>query len=487
MNKIELLFNLIKSFTKSEKRYFKLLTQMHSGEKGFVILYELLDESKHFDESLKIKLKNVFKGDSIEPARKYLYKLLMKSLRLFEEENNVENKLSNLVNDCKILFAKGHLKLYEEQLEKAQKMALKYEKYTYFQILARLELQNLVRSQFNNLDENQLIQKQTQLKEIIKHELLLHEHASLYEILLFRYLRNGIVRSKEGKDKLNDLLLEETQILQKSRLKSFESQKLHLNFQSAYFMMIGSHKGSLQVYYELNDLFRKNPELWSDNPINYIYVLDGILTDLTEMERLSDIDFFLEALATIALEFKNVSAVGKTLHFIHRINQLIAQKEIEKAVIFWNDSVEDIKKMTQQLPSGLQVEFRFANARLLYFAKKYSLALKEVNFIFDEYLKVLSASQYSECRILNLMIHYELRNFDYLTYALQSLERKLKLEKRFYAIEQFIIKVFRNILNDKKLSIRLQKEYKSIAENPYNQSIIRKLSLNKWVDLHLKI
>lgn len=44
------LFNLIKSLTKSEKRYFKLTSTLQSGEKNYLRLFEAIENQKVYDE-----------------------------------------------------------------------------------------------------------------------------------------------------------------------------------------------------------------------------------------------------------------------------------------------------------------------------------------------------------------------------------------------------------------------------------------------------
>ncbi len=45
MYSIEHLFSLVKSMSKSEKRYFRLTTDLQQGEKGYLSLFDILDSS----------------------------------------------------------------------------------------------------------------------------------------------------------------------------------------------------------------------------------------------------------------------------------------------------------------------------------------------------------------------------------------------------------------------------------------------------------
>lgn len=97
MAHISQLFSLVKSLTKSEKRYFKMHTRFQEGNKVFMSLFEIIDRDKPVAEDVKRKLKKKFPEAVFEPASKHLYKALMRSLKSFDGEKSIENKLMNLI------------------------------------------------------------------------------------------------------------------------------------------------------------------------------------------------------------------------------------------------------------------------------------------------------------------------------------------------------------------------------------------------------
>ncbi len=44
------LFELVKSLTKSEKRFFKLSSSLQSGEKNYLKIFDAIDKQKEYDE-----------------------------------------------------------------------------------------------------------------------------------------------------------------------------------------------------------------------------------------------------------------------------------------------------------------------------------------------------------------------------------------------------------------------------------------------------
>lgn len=85
MKKQDQLFRLINTLTKSEKRYFKLYTQMQSGSENYIMLFDAIDKMKVYDES---KIRKKFKGktflNQLAVMKNYLFNVIIKSLKNFE-------------------------------------------------------------------------------------------------------------------------------------------------------------------------------------------------------------------------------------------------------------------------------------------------------------------------------------------------------------------------------------------------------------------
>lgn len=332
MSKLEHLTTLIKSLSKSEKRYFKWSYPWKPGDKIYGDLYEIIDKGNDTAKHLKDRLKEAYPNAILEPAYKHLYKMLMRSLRNYEAEKSVENKLINLLGDVKILFNKGIFELCFSEIEKAKKLALRHEKFAYYLLFARMELQYLTNLEFPGTDEASLLEKQKKITDYLNHELFISRHSSLYEILTFRYHKQGSARSDKEKARLNDLLLNEHQIISTRKLNSFESDKIHLHFQAMYFLMAGNPDPSLKIFKELNQLYIEQKSLWADSPVYYVYLLHGILTDLHLMKRDNDMPYFLNELQQVQSNSESLHLLKQHLDYYHHIGLLIEKGDMQMAL-----------------------------------------------------------------------------------------------------------------------------------------------------------
>src|SRR5690349_13059370 len=106
------LYLLIRSMSKSEKRHFKLFASFHAGDKKYLRLFDAMDKLKEYDEK---KLKQSFEGErflkQFSVAKNYLYKLVMKSLGMFQRGKTRSSELRDLLDQVEVLYKKG---LYEQ-------------------------------------------------------------------------------------------------------------------------------------------------------------------------------------------------------------------------------------------------------------------------------------------------------------------------------------------------------------------------------------
>ncbi len=124
------LFNLIKSLTKSEKRYFKLSSSLQSGEKNYMKLFDAIEGQEEYEEE---DLKVLFKGETfinhLPSEKNHLYSLILKSLRGFYADKSAAAILQEQLRNIELLYNKALYKECAKTIKKAKKIAYNYEKY----------------------------------------------------------------------------------------------------------------------------------------------------------------------------------------------------------------------------------------------------------------------------------------------------------------------------------------------------------------------
>ena len=127
------LFKLIKSLTKSEKRFFKLSSSLQSGEKNYLKIFDYIEKQTEYDE---YELKKAFEGETfikhLPSEKNHLYKLILKSLRSYYSEPSVNSTLKQEIKNIEILYNKALYKECEKFVSRAKQTAKKFEKFYYW-------------------------------------------------------------------------------------------------------------------------------------------------------------------------------------------------------------------------------------------------------------------------------------------------------------------------------------------------------------------
>ena len=86
--------------------------------------------------------------------------------------------------------------------------------------------------------------------------------------------------------------------------------------------------------------------------------------------------------------------------------------------------------------------------------------------------------------MLNLLIHLEMGNQEYLRYELRSLERKLKAEAKLFRVEQALITFLKRWVKDTPLPKHLLSFQQTLRtfNGPHDRQLLRLLDLEGWVD-----
>src|SRR5690606_7243560 len=103
----------------------------------------------------------------------------------------------------------------------------------------------------------------------------------------------------EDTDKLNDLLISELSLITRGNQTNFESQKMHLLFQSFFLTHTGQYKSSLKSFREFNRLFEDHQFLWSFPPYDELSTSFSVLDNLRTDGYFDEIAFHIPKIASI--------------------------------------------------------------------------------------------------------------------------------------------------------------------------------------------
>jgi hypothetical protein len=492
MNKTDSLLILVKSLTKAEKRYFRLLSNLQSGDKTYLALFDLLDTLDASHE-VSSRFEQEQEGKNFEMACKHLYKVLLDCLLKHREKQDVQTAIYNKIAKAGILFERDLFEDAMNELNKAKRLSSEHENDLLLHLIRRTELRYLSTLDFDGLSERELVNKQMKISEIVKYSKTINQHIQLYDILKHRLIYKGYARSDKQKEDLNDLVLSELHLIANNSYRGFEAEKLHLLFQATYYLNSGNYKSAIRYYKELITLFEKNKHLLLNPPIYYLSTLRGLLDSLQIAGIYQEMPFFLSKLEDIEhCEYSSEFILSiKALRYNYESSRLIHSGDFESVRALVEKADESFFKKSHLLGLEDQLKLHLSMAVLYISTNEYHLARKSMKKIFYSGKLYYALPSYKTARLVNLILQAELGNYDFFENEIESIKRNIRYEKHIYITEKLIFKFVQAYplptyeRNRLKLWEQYKKDILKIQQNKYERQLLKTFDFLSWIESKL--
>ena len=484
------LIRLVKSLSKSEKRHVRISTRKQSGHREYLNLFDLIDRNQFLQSGLlEDEFQKLYPGTSLDNASRYLVKIITDCLIQSKiKEDNLFKLLHGLMR-VNILEERNLPEESYKELKKLQQLAISSQYHFIQSITYRFELNYLSDNNFKGMTEKALVEKQMKARDTLKTIRDTHELYSLFELLKYRLTYSGKILSEEGKKQLNDLLLSEIGLVTGRIKNNFESRKLHLLFQSFFFTDIGDYKSALKTFYELNRTFEQNVSIWNHPPLDYLFSLDGILDSLRTIGFYQEMPFYIDKIGQLTDPHypEYFRYMVEKLTVIYQLAILTAAKKYKKALEY----IQQINPLLLKLHTLVHYEKQWE--LLFYFALSH-LGAKDLNKAQKYINEILLIGKinyqsiiYKAAMLLNIIIHYEWGNLEYLDYEIRSYKRSIQLKGKLLRTEKIIFKVVKfqpsrnNLKKNKLFWANMASVISGIEEDKYETQLLKYFDFIGWI------
>src|SRR5262245_23685897 len=117
MRKQDYLFNLVKSLSPAEKKYFKQHTRLMGGKKQYDKLFDAMDAMETYDHAALARKMGIATG-KLAHDKEYLQQILLRLLRHFYETDSVRMSLPAMAEEVYLLQRRGLTDYAYAQCEK---------------------------------------------------------------------------------------------------------------------------------------------------------------------------------------------------------------------------------------------------------------------------------------------------------------------------------------------------------------------------------
>lgn len=488
MLKSESLIHLINNLTKQEKKEFSLYIS-NKPEKDYIFLFRLIDDKKVSDpEELKMSFLAAKPTSSFNTVVIYLFDLLIDILTRLRTEQDSYYLLFNELLHARVLYEKSMYQECFQVLKKVKEKAVYYENHFALLVAQRLELNYLLTLDFEDMDEQKLLNKQYKMNNTLKSIRQLNEQSSLYELLKYRMINRGASRSLEETQKLDDLVTSEISIVASAGVENFEIKKNHQLFQANYFITVGDYKAAFNSFVELNKLFEENSHLWNNPPVYYLMTVEGMLESLRIMHNYEGMNYFIQKLAKLSSPSSSFQLNVMYVIFIYRLFSFIDAGDFDKAGIWIAEHQTSLIDKMLLLKEQQQAEMSLYIALIHLGNGEYRKARKRLSAIIGRG-HLYSLPLFRTIRIVNVMIHYELGDVDYIQSEIRSIKREMSKNKGYnLKVESFLLKFLNYSFADTNRKKRAEiwesmaEEVHALYADKYETQILRKFDFVAWVE-----
>lgn len=446
------LFRLIKAMNKSEKGYFKkYAAKNEAGSKqNYIHLFDAIDTMSEYDEELlKKKLKNESFIKQLPVYKVYLFNLILKSLAPNSVSADAGTRMKEYIENSRVLSSKALYREALKQLKKAKELARKFSNYLILLDALIAERNILAVMPDKNISEmrKQLYEEEIDTTRKLKKNF---DYSWLSDQMVICVEQKGDFTDAE-RSKEMDKIMQMPLISKESSAEDLNMKFYMLHTKLFYYLgrnELISVKGLLQ---EEIELLEENRHFIEDNPRNYSSALINYLmfSQLTGFR--SDVLSAITKLNALRKKLKNKVPLSLQLQIsFHAANsEMLVYRnsaDTRRGRNLVKRLEEELPRYGNEIPPQLRISLLSNIASFLVMDGNYESALKFNNRLIEESGLNFKSDVYLFGRLLNLVIHYGLGNYDLLEYNVENTYKFFREKNALRKAESVIFAHFKRLI-----------------------------------------
>jgi len=442
------LFQLIKSLEKSEKRNLKLFVKRNSGTESLktMQLFNALDKMADYDEAVLLKKVPSVSKLQLSNTKALLQKQILSSLRSLKNYNNIDIQLREMLDYARILYNKGLYLQVLKILEKIRETASDYNQQTYLQqalfFEKKIEALYITRSLQNRAAE--LTQEAENVNLILQNT---NRLSNLNLQLYSWYIQHGHARNVGDLENVQQFF--ENNLPSPGMLGASFYEKIYLFQCHVWYAFI---RLDFLAYYRYSkkwvDLFEEDPKMIAAETAMYAKGMHNLMSahfDLMNNEKLaSSIQRFKKfAQSSLVQQSENNRIVVYVYLYTAVINLHFLEGTFTKGLKMVPFLERMLVKYEKYLDRHRVMVFYYKIACLYFGCGNNEKTIEYLNRISNQKDDLRSDLQ-SYSRLLHLIAHYELGNYDLMEYLIKSVYRYMLKMENISRVEMAMLAFLKN-------------------------------------------
>jgi len=419
----------------------RITGKLYSGSKNHFKLYDAIEkqasqnENGYDESSLKSDLQGFRFTKQLHVTKNYLTRMILKSLRSFHSGSTVSFRLKGLQQNIEILFNKGLYKLCWKEIKKAEDLALKYD---YWAVMLELLVwkRNLTLvQQGTNQGISEIERIVGQEKEALEKLTHLNE---LWRNSIDLISKNFAGRGQDFKGNIEGI-----------KTETFQARRLYYFTRFTQNIFEGDQQQALDMTMKAVELIERYPHQIKEDPIGYVTAINNAIPVCFRLKMYDEIAQFIQKIKEVPLKYDlpNFEHLHYRLFlrtYNHELELYRDLGEIKKGVELSGEVMAFMERYDRILTQEYKILFHYQIAYFFFANSNYSHSLEHLNYILND-KETFRTDLQAYTRILNLMVHYELKNYDLIEYLAKSTQRYLNKRNRLYRFEKEILKFFYHV------------------------------------------
>ncbi len=485
------LFQLIHSLEKSEKRHFKLYIKRSSAKEDLKIvkLFDALDKLPDYDEKMLLKKLPGIEKPQLSNLKSHLYKEILASLRLLKSADSIDLQLNEQFDYAHILYKKGLFGQSLRILDRAKEIAKANQKFNFLiQVIAlekRIEALHITRGMQSRAER-----LAGESDEVISHIDMVARLSNLALQLYSWYIKNGHARNERDEVGVK-LFLKENLPSNASEQTGFY-EKLYLYQSYTWYAFI---RQDFLMYYRYTqkwvDIFDEQPLMIRVETGHYIKGMHNLMNAHFALRNFRKFDKDLRKFEA----FAQTDRVQDHDNFRIQTFIYITTAEINQHFMLGTfkvglSLVPSINEMLEEYALFLGrhriLVLTYKSATLYFGSGDFATCIDYLQKIINDNVELRNDLQ-CYARLLHLMAHYELKNYELMEYLTKSVYRFMSKMENLTVVEEEMFKFLRNSfhVSRHKLKPELEKflaKTKALEKNRFETRSFAYLDVISWVE-----
>jgi hypothetical protein len=426
MAKKNQLFDLLKSLSASEKRYFRTAIAGGNASRNYMKLFDVIDKMKTYDER---EVRQKFKGqkfiNQLHVMKIYLHDTIMRSLRNYHSATSYSAQTKDMLRNVELYF---HRELYnhcETEIEKVEKLARKTE-----DDVVLLEVLNWKRKLLQSRSPGE-----SSLHSIIEQQTLalgrLYDHNELWKEIVMPSGKADIILSKTRSATLSAKVLQ-----------------YHIRYREA--IRNNRNEQAKESLMKLVSELEQHPDRLNEEPSLYLSTINNLISFFVftgeidqAINNVRKAKSFYQGIEGIQKNKGNFRLILRTYNIELEIYR--DTESLDNAVKLIEEIQQMLEEHKDRIPESYLVSLWFQFANIYFVKKEFRQSLHWINQILNASFADQRKDLHLQSHLLNLMVHLELRNFFVMRYFVASAKRFFSRSKALLPHHKIVLAFFSKI------------------------------------------